>query len=130
RWRSGEGQTVSGTWWGLFWVVLVGGGWAGRQIQSALKTRHERKLELGAAEDQRRRELAAAGRGPEPICGCTHHLAKHDKQGKCPEMVDAPVEWDADQKPVRSASRQCTCQQYVGPEPLTTLYAQDLTDLN
>jgi hypothetical protein len=121
---------VSGTLWTVFWVVLVGGGWAGKQVRAALRTRHTHQMERLAATERQQAALAAAQRPPEPVCGCTHHLAKHDKQGKCHEMVDAPVAWDEQQKPLRYESRQCTCQQYVGPEPLATLYAQDLTDLN
>ncbi|WP_372515839.1 hypothetical protein [Streptantibioticus silvisoli] len=121
---------MSGTVWGVLWGVVVVGGWAGAQVRGALKTRHERRLEREAVVERRQQALEAARRPPEPVCGCTHHLAKHDKQGKCHEDVEAPVEWDADRKPVRFASRPCTCQQYVGPQPLPTLYAQELTDLD
>ena len=39
------------------------------------------------------------------------------------------VAWDADHKPVQYEAGQCTCQQYVGPQPLSQIYAEDLTDL-
>ncbi len=119
----------SGTWWAIGWGVLVFGGWAGNNVRSALRTRHQRRLERLEVEDRRQKALEAANRPPEPVCGCTHHLAKHDKQGKCHETVEAPVAWDEDKKPVQYESRPCNCQQYVGPQPLTTLYAQELTDL-
>ena len=121
---------MDGTLWTVLWVAVLGSGWAGGQLRSALKTRHERRMERVEVEDRRQRALEAAGRPPEPVCGCTHHLAKHDKQGKCHEVVEAPVAWDEDKKPVRYEPRPCNCQQYIGPEPLATLYAQDLTDLS
>ncbi len=121
---------MDGSWWAVGWGVVVVGGWASNQARSALRTRHERRMERDALAERRRAALEAAQRPPEPVCGCTHHLAKHDKQGKCHETVDAPVEWDEEKRPVRYESRQCNCQQYVGPEPLATLYAQDLTDLS
>ena len=121
---------MSGTVWAVGWAVVVGGGWVANNVRGALRTRHERTMERAAAEDARRKELAAAGRPPEPVCGCGHHLAKHDKQGKCHEPVEAAVEWDEERRPLRYEARPCDCQQYVGPQPLTTLYAQDLTDLD
>ncbi len=117
------------SWWAVGWAVLVGGGWVGNNARAALRTRHKRQLERMEVEERRERALEAANRPPEPVCGCTHHLAKHDKQGKCHELVEAPVAWDEDKKPVRYESRPCNCQQYIGPQPLPTLYAQELTDL-
>lgn len=32
-------------------------------------------------------------------------------------------------KPVQYEAGQCTCQQYIGPQPLSQIYAEDLTDL-
>jgi hypothetical protein len=115
-------------WWGIAWGVVVVGGWAGGAIRHASHTRHQRKLERLAFEERRRAAVEAAGKPPEPVCGCTHHLAKHDKQGKCHETVEAPTSWDVDKKPLTYESRPCACQQYVGPQPLTTLYAEPLTD--
>lgn len=120
---------MSGAWWAVGWFVLFGGGWIGNSVRSALKTRHQRRMERLEVEERRERALDAANRPPEPVCGCTHHLAKHDKSGKCHEVVDAPVSWDADKKPAGYEPRPCNCQQYVGPQPLATLYAQELTDL-
>ncbi len=119
---------MSGTWWGVVWGVVIVGGWAGNQMRSALRTRHERQMERDAVADRRKAALEAAQRPPQPVCGCTHHLAKHDKDGKCHATVEMPVEWDAQRNPTRFEARQCDCQRYVGPEPLTTLYAQEITD--
>lgn len=55
--------------------------------------------------------------------------AKHHKKGKCHERVEVAVAWDADHKPVQYEAGQCTCQQYIGPQPLSQIYAEDLTDL-
>ncbi|MFD7905544.1 hypothetical protein ACFV4F_15150 [Kitasatospora sp. NPDC059722] len=114
-------------WW-IVPAVLYGGGYVANNARRALKTRHERKLELLDAADRQQAALEAAKRPPEPVCGCTHHLAKHDKQGRCHEEVEAPTAWDAERRPVQFEPRQCNCQQYVGPEPLGTVFAQDLVD--
>ena len=117
--------------WNLWWLVpavLYGGGSIASRVRRDVKERHERKLELLEAQHQRRLALDAANRPPEPVCGCTHHLAKHDKQGRCHEVVETPTAWDADRRPVRYEPGQCNCQQYVGPEPLGTVYAQELID--
>ncbi|OON81177.1 hypothetical protein B1H18_07350 [Streptomyces tsukubensis] len=106
----------------------MGGGWIRENLQSALRTRHERKLELQHAAERRQVAVEAANKPPDPVCGCTHHLAKHDKLGKCHETVKAPVEWSGDDAPVRYEPRQCNCQQYIGPEPLATVFATELID--
>jgi hypothetical protein len=99
--------------------------------RGALSTRHERKLERLRVEAKQRKDLEAANKPrafcraqpvPDPVCGCTHHLAKHDKRGKCHEVVEAPTAWDADKKPLRYEPGQCNCQQYIGPQPLSQIY--------
>ncbi|MFC5721805.1 hypothetical protein ACFP1Z_16660 [Streptomyces gamaensis] len=117
-----------------YWLVLIFfcfGGFTkiADTARKAMRTRHKRKLELLKAERDRREAIEAANKPPEPVCGCGHHLAKHDKQGKCHETVEMPTAWDAEKKPVAYEPGRCTCQQYVGPQPLTTFYAEDLTDL-
>ncbi|MCK7626313.1 hypothetical protein MUU72_24950 [Streptomyces sp. RS10V-4] len=119
-------------WWYLFF--LIGPAlYAGRAVRGAaagaLRTRHRRKLALIEARRAERLALEAADRPPAPVCGCEHHLAKHDKQGVCHETVRTAVAWGADDRPVRYEARPCACQQYVGPQPLARIYAEDLTDL-
>ncbi|MBH1935228.1 hypothetical protein I5Q34_13240 [Streptomyces sp. AV19] len=120
-------------WW--WWALIFGGPLAGiatgfrDSVSAALGKRHKRKLELIEAKREDRAALEAAGKPPEPVCGCGHHLAKHDKQGKCHETVQVPVAWDADKKPVGYERGRCNCQQYVGPQPLATIYAEELTEL-
>jgi hypothetical protein len=97
-------------------------------VRSALRTRHTRRMERLEARSAERRAVEAASRPPEPICGCTHHLAKHDKQGMCHEVVEIPTSWDADRKPVRFEPGRCNCQQYVGPQPLSRVYAEEISD--
>ena len=118
---------VGDLWW-LVPVVIVGGGRLSEVGRKALKTRHQRRLDLIKAAEQKRLAVEAANRPPEPVCGCTHHLAKHDRSGKCHEVVEAPIAWDAERKPLQFESRPCNCQQYIGPEPLGTVFAQPLTD--
>ncbi len=118
-----------GDWLWIGIGAILGAGWIRDSARHALKTRHERKLELSQAAERKQLALDAANRPPEPVCGCTHHLAKHDRQGRCHEVVEAPTAWDADRKPVQYEPRQCNCQQYVGPEPLGTVFAADIVDL-
>ncbi|MFJ9617284.1 hypothetical protein [Streptomyces noursei] len=119
-------------WWYLFFLAgpAIYAGTAVRgTVRKALKTRHKRKLALIEARREERLALEAADRPPTPVCGCEHHLAKHDKQGRCHELVRTAVAWDADDRPVRYEARPCACQQYVGPQPLSQVYADELTDL-
>ncbi|SDR68517.1 hypothetical protein SAMN04489717_0049 [Actinopolymorpha singaporensis] len=119
---------------GWMWILLIfvwlgGASWIVETTRKALKTRHKRRLELERETTRRTLAQQAADQPPQPICGCTHHLAKHDRStGKCHEEVQAPVAWDADRKPVQFEARQCNCQQYVGPEPLGTVYAPEIID--
>ncbi|WP_042407284.1 hypothetical protein [Streptacidiphilus carbonis] len=119
---------MGGWLWLLIPAVIVGGGRLGELLQGSLRTRHERRLELLKATEQRQLALDAANRPPEPVCGCTHHLAKHDRSGKCHEVVEAPTAWDAARKPLKYEARPCNCQQYIGPEPLGMVFAQDIVD--
>ncbi|MFE2289612.1 hypothetical protein [Streptomyces sp. NPDC059452] len=118
---------------GWFWAFLifswiVGFLWTDDTISKALRKRHKRKLRLLEAGQRERLAIEAAHRPPEPVCGCTHHLAKHDKQGLCHEQVEVPTAWDKDKKPLSYEPGRCNCQQYVGPQPLSQVYAEELTD--
>ncbi|GAB3969469.1 hypothetical protein [Streptomyces sparsus] len=122
-----------------FWVVVCvlfilcgGGAWLVENVRGALRTRHERHLALLHAEEHRTREIAEASRPPdppEPVCGCGHHLALHDKQGGCHSLVEVPTGWDAERRPLAFEPGLCRCQQYVGPQPLSQVWAEQLTDL-
>lgn len=121
-----------------FWLVLLvifvlcgGGAWLMENISGALRTRHERKLALARAEERQAQEIAEARRPaqtPQPVCGCTHHLALHDVRGQCHELVEVPTGWDADRRPLGFEPGTCRCQQYVGPQPLSHVWAEELTD--
>ncbi|MFG2195467.1 hypothetical protein [Streptomyces sp. NPDC048639] len=99
-------------------VVIIAGGYVVGGVWDRVKA---------AARDrrtERRREI----NGPEPICGCRHHLAYHDpKEGRCYAEVKKPVEWDEDGDEIRFAHERCPCRRYAGPEPLATLYAPEVT---
>jgi hypothetical protein len=98
----------------------------------------------------RRDERLRLANGPEPVCGCGHHLAYHDlHDGRCYAEVkeeksknalvwsttgaDADAESDAnpgsgsgsgpDKTAVEPVWRRCACRRYAGPEPIATLYA-------
>lgn len=67
--------------------------------------------------------VAAARRRPapppevKPICGCRHHRAQHDPDdSRCHAIINiAPHGYTA-------KLQQCTCRQYVGPEPITSVW--------
>lgn len=112
-------------------VLCGGGAWLMETLSGALRTRHERRLALLRAEERRARELAEASQPPptpQPVCGCTHHLALHDAKGHCHEIVEIPKGWDGDRKPLGYEPGTCRCQQYVGPQPLSHIWAEELTD--
>ncbi|SCE39490.1 hypothetical protein GA0115240_15683 [Streptomyces sp. DvalAA-14] len=115
-------------WWVIGLFAVGGFTTIADSARSAMRTRHERTMEKLAVKQRDRLALEAAGRPPEPVCGCTHHLAKHDKQGKCHEVVEVPTAWDADRKPVSFEPGTCNCQQYVGPQPLARVYAEEISD--
>ncbi|GAA1931196.1 hypothetical protein GCM10009716_43050 [Streptomyces sodiiphilus] len=117
-----------------FWIALImlvcgGGVWLVDTARAAQQNRHERRMEELRAEERRTRRLEEARRPPEPVCGCGHHLALHDrKSGRCHATVRVPTGWDADRRPTGYSPGACGCRQYVGPQPLSQIYAEELTD--
>lgn len=76
-----------------------------------------------------RRGLADKAHGPQPVCGCDDHYAFHDpKTGHCHAMRRVPAKWDPTGYPISYRDEQCGCRQYVGPQPLETYYATEVTD--
>lgn len=120
-------------------LVILASGWVAGGAHDRL-----RKM---FAERKEARERAVAG--PEPICGCRHHLAYHDpRDGRCYAVVkgkhgsgsssDSKGNKNAGGQgkrgPVEGAGKlpapaQCPCRRYAGPEPLATLYAAELTEM-
>lgn len=117
-------------WWVFVFFMVGGFSWIADTGRSALKTRHERRMERLNLSKSERLAIEESHKTPDPVCGCSHHLAKHDKTGKCHEDVEVPTEWDENKKPLRYTMKQCNCQQYIGPQPLSTIYADELTDLD
>lgn len=71
-------------------------------------------------------EREAAGLTPvKPLCLCKHYLSYHDAKGVCrkewTESRFTSIKGDHD---VRVT---CTCQKYVGPEPLPEFYAPEIS---
>jgi hypothetical protein len=65
---------------------------------------------------------------PKPICGCNHELSFHDpKNGICHGTVRQPSRYDYLGNTTAWMTVQCTCKQYVGPQPLSTIYAPEIT---
>ncbi len=97
----------------FWWVLIVfwtgGFAWAADNVRTALRNRHERKLQLLEAARQERLAVEAANKSPEPVCGCTHHLAKHDKQGQCHERVEVPVCGGPDRSRLTRMARPLSC---------------------
>lgn len=79
----------------LLWVGSFA--WTQDTFRKALLKRHKRKLELLKTTTQGQ----LANKPPEPVCGCTHHLSEHDKQGRCHEQVEMATAWDENRKPLR-----------------------------
>ncbi|MFJ8198932.1 hypothetical protein [Streptomyces sp. NPDC096152] len=115
-------------WWVLILFWTGGFAWLADTARTALRNRHERRMERLEAAKSERLAVEAAHKPPEPVCGCTHHLAKHDKTGRCHERVEVPTAWDENKKPLRFEAGECNCRQYVGPQPLSQVYAEELTD--
>lgn len=60
---------------------------------------------------------------PRPICGCTHSKGEHeDTTGPCLSEVARPYYHDNGDRNGHQWV-PCSCARYVGPEPLTELYA-------
>lgn len=73
-------------------------------------------MQIGYLLGRRDRQRA----NPEPVCGCGHHRALHDARGRCAVAVQRKVqrsdaEW-------RTELADCACQQYIGPEPISSLW--------
>ncbi|WP_209310592.1 hypothetical protein [Streptomyces spiramenti] len=99
-------------------------------LRDAQLTRQERRIEELRNEEHRLLRSEEAGRDvPDPVCGCGHHLAQHDRRGRCHEEVARPTGWDAQHRPTGYAPAPCTCQRYVGPQPLSQVFADELTEL-
>jgi hypothetical protein len=73
--------------------------------------------------NDRRNARAKALAGPEPVCGCKHHLSFHDAQtGQCHEFVMVKVPGQEHKERVG-----CSCRRYVGPEPLGGYFVPEIT---
>jgi hypothetical protein len=79
----------------------------------------------GSFEDKRKAKERAL-RGPEPVCGCTHHLSFHDAaSGQCHAQVTIKVH--DSENGSRKENATCTCRRYIGPEPISGYYAPEIT---
>lgn len=120
---------VAAYWWLWIWPVFGAVEWVADQFNAgigAIAKRRARKIghqeELRQIELERaRRQLEAAHPAPvKPICGCTHDVAFHNRStGACHGETGRGKN-----------VRQCTCQGYSGPTPLSQIYADPLTDLD
>ncbi|MFJ2774108.1 hypothetical protein [Streptomyces sp. NPDC087300] len=75
----------------------------------------------------RREDRRRALNGPDPMCGCGHHLAFHDpSEGVCHAPAQVPVAWDWTGDPSKFEERRCSCRTYAGPEPLPSFHTPEL----
>lgn len=71
----------------------------------------------------RREAKARALRGPDPVCGCKHHLSFHDAEtGQCHEQILVKVPGQEHKERLT-----CPCRRYVGPEPLGGYFVPEIT---
>lgn len=83
---------------------------------------------LRAARRRKRKRAVNGGEDPQPVCGCDHHYAFHDPTtGHCHATSKVASKWDYAGYPVAYTHQQCGCRQYVGPQPLETYYAPEIT---
>jgi hypothetical protein len=77
--------------------------------------------------NDRRKARERALRGPEPVCGCGHHLSFHDAStGLCHAQVSVKVPNEGSDGTHKELVT-CTCRRYVGPEPLGGYFAPEIT---
>lgn len=101
----------------LLVFIFVGAGW--RRFDEWMD--HRRALQ--------RHRLGIRPAPPEPVCGCQHHLAFHDRvTGRCGAPAQQVTEWEWNEEeemkvPVRWTTVPCPCKQYCGPAtPVSTLH--------
>lgn len=62
--------------------------------------------------------------GPDPVCGCGHHLSLHSlATGQCRDVISRGHTYDNKGNYIGEHNRYCTCQQYVGPKPAEMVIA-------
>lgn len=121
-------ELAAAYWWVWIWPAGAVVEWTADRFDAgvgAIAKRRARKIkhkeQLRAIElEKARRQLEAAHPMPvKPICGCGHHVAFHNRNsGSCHG------------ENIRGKTvRQCTCQSYSGPTPLSQVYAEPLADL-
>ncbi|MEU6709967.1 hypothetical protein ABZ897_00695 [Nonomuraea sp. NPDC046802] len=64
---------------------------------------------------------------PKAICGCRHELAYHDPATSECHGTNAVDKHNRFGDWVGEEQVRCTCRQYVGPTPLPTIYAPEVT---
>jgi hypothetical protein len=134
------------TWAVLLFLFLGGGAWLSRHFDSMVEWRRKVKAhKLG---------MTPPKPVEQPICGCGHNFSFHDPAtSKCHATSRQATKWERDpdwdegddaalalrrgsneagqtgMRPVAWETVQCPCRRYVGPEPLTTLYAPELSEV-
>lgn len=72
-----------------------------------------------------RRSKTSAETPPKPVCACEHPLALHDPDTKhCHGKVERSSY--STRKGTQSWYEDCTCRQYVGPQPVEEFFTQPL----
>ncbi|WP_020576900.1 hypothetical protein [Actinopolymorpha alba] len=73
-----------------------------------------------------RRSAAPKPKGIQPVCGCGHGSSFHGEDGRC-QATNETAQWDGGNW-AGIGTVPCTCQKYVGPEPLPSFYAPEIAD--
>jgi hypothetical protein len=83
----------------------------------------------------KRRQAYTPPPSPDPVCGCRHHHSFHDPvTGVCAALDRVASEWGWSMNTVPRrivlayADQGCTCRHYVGPMPISVVYAPEMTD--
>ncbi|MBT2451466.1 hypothetical protein J7F03_31270 [Streptomyces sp. ISL-43] len=84
---------------------------------------------LLAQAEVRRLEARAKARQldpPQPVCGCGHHFSFHDPEARSCHHQNKLETSYLFGGITGNELVACDCRQYVGPEPLPTVYAPEL----
>lgn len=116
---------VEENWWWMIWWGFPIAEWGADQFDAgiaAMAKRRRRKIAhrekmLEIDLEAKRRKMELENPAPvQPICGCEHHVAFHNRENNtCSKNIGTTKH-----------PSQCECQGYSGPEPLSQIYADPI----
>lgn len=63
---------------------------------------------------------------PQAICGCKHHLAKHDPQTRACHATIEQRKYNKAGENIGEEHVPCTCRQYIGPTPVEAFFTMPM----